>query len=301
MRRALAVVLLLGASGCLATKNDFYTIQREQQALRALLESQDAARQRQADSIARANGNLLSSRFNTLQSDQARLIQSVTDSLRALSRRQTDLRYMLNDTLASMSNQLNTLGARTGNAQTFTNQLKTQLEAVEAAVKRLNELVDVLIRAQGASATGAAPDTTLRAMPPDTPLGPRQLLEEGQRYLRAMSCGTGRESLDELLKNHPTSEVAPDARLYIGHSFKDCDVPGNPKKADSVYAEVVRQHPRTSAAAKALFGRGVIACSNNDARAAVAYFQLILKDYTRVVGADDVLGQSRQYVANGCF
>jgi TolA-binding protein len=301
MRRALATVLLLGASGCLATKNDFYTMQREQQALRALIESQDAARQRQADSIARANGNLVSSRFNTLQSDQQRQFQTLGDSVRALSRRQNDLRLMLYDSLASMSTQLNTLGAKTGSAQAFTNQLKTQLEAVDGSVKRLNDLMDAMIRAQAAAMTGAPPDTTQRVMPPDTPLSPRQLLDEGKRHLRSMACGTGRQTLEELLQTYPDKDVAPEALLAIGDSWKDCDNPGNSRKADSVYAEVVKVYPRTGSAALALFRRGIIACSNNDGLGANRYFQQILRDYQRVAGAEDALNQSRQYAANGCF
>jgi TolA-binding protein len=308
MRRTLATVLLLGASGCLATKNDFYTMQREQQALRALIESQDAARQRQADSIARANGNLIASRFNTLQSDQQRLLQTLGDSVRRLAQRHDQMRIMLQDTLISIGNQMATLRGTTGNVGNFIAQLQRSLEANEAAtraneaaIKRLNEVLEVLGRASAGGGGGVSPDTTMRSQPTDPVAGPRQLLDEGKRHLLSRACGTGRQTLQDLLQNYPDNAAAPEALLSIGHSYKDCDTPGNSKKADSVYAEVAKVYPRTAAAALALYGRGIIACSNNDGRAANTYFQQILRDYRLVAGAENAVDQSRQYVANGCF
>jgi TolA-binding protein len=120
--------------------------------------------------------------------------------------------------------------------------------------------------------------------------GPAQLFQSSLDQLRRGSAGVARGGFEELLKNYPTYEDAPEAMVYIAETYAK---ERNQVAADSVYGLVIQRYPKSPKVATALYKRALsmkAAGRKVDARAA---FDRILKDFPNSDEAELARGQLR--------
>lgn len=176
-------------------------------------------------------------------------LSSVNDSLAALSRGLTRLRADVQGRLSSVEEQLNT-------AQ----ELATQSQ------RRVQELRASLEQASG----GRGGETAGPASP-----GPNQLYQMGREQFLRGSNAAARTAFEELLANHPQSDVADEAQFFVAETYA---AEGNTAAADSVYGLVVTRYSRSPRAPTALYKRGVIAeGAGRTAEARTLYNQVIAR------------------------
>jgi tol-pal system protein YbgF len=108
--------------------------------------------------------------------------------------------------------------------------------------------------------------------------GPNQLYQLALQQLQRGSYATARAGFDDLLRQYPTSDLAPDAQVRIAESF---EAEGQGPQADSVYLLVVEKYPRAPKAANALYKHALLlkrAGRDADAKAA---FERVVREYPR--------------------
>ena len=229
--RALVVVVAsLLSSACFATRNDVRILQTDVQTLRM-----EAAR---ADSMrARQIASLITTRNTTLA--------SLSDSVREASMR---LGRFLGDT----RQELRVVEEQLLQIQELTGQSQRRLQEMRAAFEARNDQMAV-----AASAAVPQPGDTTKVAATVTPAagpGPNQLLIAGSDQFRRGSPGTARALFTELLTTYPTSDLAPEAQLYVAETFA---AEGKRAEADSVYQVVLAKYPASPKAADALYKWGL--------------------------------------------
>jgi tol-pal system protein YbgF len=251
-----APLVLVAATGCLATKSDIALLQAETRASRAQSAQGDSSILR-ADSERRAQ-------IDRLLAEMTR----TNDSLRVLAARLAAFQANVNGQLSSMGEQLVTvqerLGQTTANLQDQRRQLEQLREQGMAAV----------------SAPAAAPPVvgdTSRHIPPGTP-GPAVLYNTAIQQLRNGSFRVARTGFELLVNSYPDYESVPAATLKIGEAYQG---EGNPTAADSVYQLVVTKYPKTDEAATALYRRGKILLAADKKAEARAIFNRVIAEYPR--------------------
>ena len=192
-------------------------------------------------------------RDDSLRSAQ---IQQLSASLRSI-----------NDSLASVSRGLSRLRADVqGRLTTVEEQLNTAQELATQSQRRVQELRASL---EQASARRSG-DTAGTASP-----GPNQLYQMGRDQFLRGSNAAARTAFEELLANHPQSDVADEAQFFVAETYA---AEGNTAAADSVYGLVVTRYTRSPRAPTALYKRGVIAeGSGRNAEARTIYNQVIAR------------------------
>jgi tol-pal system protein YbgF len=239
-----AAALLLG--GCLASKRDVFLIQNQ-------LSTMQVASAR-ADSVRTAQMTLVLNQ----------LIQS-NDSMRAVGGRLAKLQSTVATDHYEMGRQILQIQELSGQSQRRLQELRASLEE----------------RSQMAAAPAPAPapvagDTTSRPAPAGP--GPAQLFQSSLDQLRRGSARVARSGFEELLRNYPTSEDAPEAMVYIAETYA---AERNQVAADSVYGLVVQRYPSSPKAATALYKHALSLRSAGRTTAARAAFDRIVKDYPR--------------------
>ncbi|MFN2400356.1 MAG: hypothetical protein ABR543_17215, partial [Gemmatimonadaceae bacterium] len=155
--------------------------------------------------------------------NQARLSDVITalgvvnDSLGQLSSRLTKFQGDVRGDLYSMGQQLIQVQELTGQSQRRLQELRASLD------QRNQDLALQQAVTKGDTAAEA------RAATP----GPNQLFQLSLDQLRRGSAGAARAGFEDLLRQHPTADVAGDAQFYIGESYR---AEGNMAAADSAYA-----------------------------------------------------------------
>jgi tol-pal system protein YbgF len=189
-------------------------------------------------------------------SAHAAQMQRVTASLRAI-----------NDSLAAVSRGLTRLRADVqGRLSTVEEQLNTAQELATQSQRRVQELRASLESA----AARRSGDTTGTASP-----GPNQLYQMGREQFLRGSNAAARTAFEELLANHPQSDVADEAQFFVAETYA---AEGNTAAADSVYGLVVTRYTRSPRAPTALYKRGVIAeGAGRTAEARTLYNQVIAR------------------------
>jgi tol-pal system protein YbgF len=256
-----APLVLLAATGCLATKSDIALLQAETRTTRAQIAQGDSAVLR-ADAERRAQIDRLLA-----------VIDRTMDSVRVVSTRLASLQATTSGQLSSMGEQLVTLQALMG--QTTAN-LQEQKRAVEA------------LREQGMAAMSApvtaapSPGDTTRRPPPGTP-GPATLYNTANQQLKQGSFRTARTGFELLLSTYPDYEGASSAMLHVGDAYKG---EGNPTAADSVYQLVVTRFPKSADAPPAMFRRGQLLWNADKKTEARQIFTRLVAEYPRSDEAD---------------
>ena len=250
--RLAPVALALATGACFATRNDVRILQEDLAASRAAMLRADSARAVQIAQVAATLG-------------------LVTDSVRSANSRLERWQATATGELRSIQEQLIQVQQLTGASQGQLDRLRAELEESNS-------------RAQTAP-VAAVPGDTTRAGTPPAPAGPgpATLYRLAREQLERGSHGTARAGFQELLAQHPTSDLAPDAQYYIGESLA---AEGNSAAADSVFTLVVSTYPRAPRAASALYKHGLFLQKAKRDREARQVFQSVIDKYPRSDEAD---------------
>jgi TolA-binding protein len=239
--------VLLG--GCFASKADIRLLQddiatsRAQQAQRAV--DQERARAR-GDSLAR------------VQADSAiRVLGTIQDSLRALSRRFLDYQAGAVEDRRQLAMQITTLQNRVGISQRQIQNIAAQRETSPPPV--------------AAGSTSTAADSGAPALP-----GPARLFQMGRDLYNQRAYATARMTFRQILTSYPDSPDLANVAVMIGVCY---EAEANLPAADSVYQSVVREFPASPSAATALYKSGSVQAQQKQYAAARAAWERVLKDY----------------------
>jgi TolA-binding protein len=171
------------------------------------------------------------------------------------------------------------MGRQVLQLQELSGQSQRRMQELRASLEERNQAASVAPQMPGDSSRPA----------PAGP-GPAQLYQSSLDQLRRGSAGVARGGFEELLKNYPTYEDAPEAMVYIAETYAK---ERNQVAADSVYGLVIQRYPKSPKVATALYKRALsmkAAGRKVDARAA---FDRILKDFPNSDEAELARGQLR--------
>lgn len=264
VRRALALssatVLLLGSTGCFATRGDMRILQGDINTVRS--ESQRSA-QAQAQAL----------------TETARILQSVSDSLARLSSRQLSFEGDARGEFRRVNEQLIQVQQLLGQSASIVRSLRADLEAAGRTPIPPSEATTPppLATATPTPARGAAPPAVDAAATPGLP-GPNTLYQDGQDHLRRSSYASARIAFGDLLLNYPSSDVAPEAQYLIAESYA---AERNLPAAETAYAAVVSKYPESPRAPDAMYKRATIFIDQGNIAAAKPLLESIVKQYPR--------------------
>ena len=207
---------VLSAPAC-ATPQQVRVVRNDVRALRAERAQADSALRRE---LARVSASLAAAH----------------DSLVQLSQRATKFQGDVRGDLYALGQQLIQIQELTGQSQRRIQELRVELEK----------------RAQEIAAQPPVPPSgdTSAARTPATGPGPNQLYQLSMEQLRRGSAAAARAGFEDLLRQYPTADIAPEAQYYLGEAYS---AEGNRGAADSAYARVVSQYPNSARAPSALY------------------------------------------------
>lgn len=244
-RRVLPVAVLL-LSGCLASKGDVALLQSEMRAIRdATARAEEAQRVQLDRSIAQLVAQI--SRSN--------------DSVRMLSARLSKFQGDVQNDHYEMGRQILQIQELSGQSQRRMQELRASLEE----------------RSSGAAPVPATPADSTTPPAPAGP-GPGQLFQSAYDHLRRGSTSVARSGFEELVRNYPASDDAPEAMAYIAVTYER---ERNQVAADSVYGLVIQKYPTSPKAATALYKRALSMKAAGNTAAARTGFDRIIRDYPR--------------------
>jgi len=262
VRATLAAPLLaLSTGACFATRADVQLLQSDIVAMRAEQLQRDSARGVQLDRVMATLG-------------------AVGDSLRATGGRLTQFQGDVRGELFSLGQQLIQIQELTGQSQRRLQELRAGLE------ERLQS---------GPPAPTGSPPATGTTPPPPAPAagatvappagagvspgpGPNQLYQLSLDQLRRGSAVAARSGFQDLLRQYPTSDLAPDAQFYIAESLAST---GNSAAADSVYQIVVQRYPGSQRASTALYKHALLLVQAGRSTEARIALQQVVSRYPR--------------------
>ncbi len=178
-------------------------------------------------------------------------------------------------------------------------RLNEQDQRVDHLVKQVTVARDGAVRPAGTAdaslphtasvgENGASQQTHARLMPPadTTPTfsGPsgrdavRERYEQLLARLREGDLDIAQEGFTSFLSEHPTSELAPNARFWLGESYygkKDY------RRAIDAYERVERDHPASEKVPAALLKKGYSFLALRDQRQAAQVFQALVSRYPK--------------------
>ncbi|MGH7719666.1 MAG: tol-pal system protein YbgF [Gemmatimonadaceae bacterium] len=237
-----AAALAAGVGGC-ATREDVRVLQSELLQMRAATARSDS---------------MLSAQVSRVLAE----LRGTNDTLETLNARLTKLQGDVRGELYSLGQQLITVQELTGQSQRRLQELRSSLE------QRAGETT-----AQQAAAAGDTAAAARAAAP-----GPNQLFQLSLDQLRRGSAAAARTGFEELLRQYPRSDVAPDAQFYVGEAHS---AEGNAAAADSAYAAVTALYPNSPRAPTALYKRALGMEARGDAAGARAALSSLVERYPR--------------------
>lgn len=252
-------------TGCLATRDDLRVLQADIAVVRAEQAKVDSARARQVGEVLAA-------------------VRASQDSLRALGTRVSRWQGDQKEETYAIQQQLITIQELTGLSQRRLLELRANLEErAQDAPGAAGPAPGVAPAAGGAAggaggaggAAGSAPSPA--AVPPAGP-GPNQLLQLALDQLRRGSAGSARAGFQDVVTQHPTSDVAPLAQFYVAEAYAQ---EGKGPAADSVYQLVVAKYPASEKAATALYKHGLHLLATGKKAEARAVFADVVRRFPR--------------------
>ena len=244
-----AVALATGA--CFATRGDVRVLQQDLLAARSEAARADSARAAQLNAIIAS-------------------LDAVNDSLRVSAARLSRWQATTTEDIRAVREQILVVQELTGQSQQRLLEFRAQLE-------ERNEQVAVPPTATTTPTSGTAPAAGDSAAAAPQP-GPNQLYQLGYDQLRRGSTSAARAGFEDLLRQYPTSDLAPDAMFYVAETYA---AERNEPAADSTYMQVVARWPRSPRAATALYKHATIlqrAGRNSEARQA---YERVVREYPR--------------------
>lgn len=240
---------MFAAGGCFATRDDVRVLQSDLRSMRAESLRSDTLNRQMLESLSQR-------------------VETVDDSLRMLSARLTQLQGSTREDLYNIGQLLIQIQELTGQSQARILDLRAELE------QRARQ------EPQPVDPNAPPPSDTSRpdAGAPMAGPGPAQLLQLSIDQLRRGSAGTARRGLEELLAQHPNSDLVPQATFYLGEAYA---AEGNLQAADSVFVAVHTRFPRSSEAPTALYKHGVYLEDQGRAQDAERVFREVVNQYPR--------------------
>ena len=231
--RSLAPVALVATGACFATQSDVRVLQNDLQIMRTESAMADSVRRAQLDTIIASLGRN-------------------RDSLASMGARLGKFQGDVREELYSLGQQLIQVQELTGQSQRRLQELRASLD------QRAQELAAPPVPAvdTAAPAPGTPPASGPAGSAQATPAapGPNQLFQLALDQLRRGSTGAARMGFQDLLRQYPTADIAPDAQFYLAETMA---AEGNAAAADSAYAEVVAKYPESQRAPTAAYKRAV--------------------------------------------
>lgn len=226
-------MLAVLSTGCFATRNDVRILQEDILSLRSMQQRADSARARQLTDIS-----------NTLNTN----LVSLRDSVRDVGMRLTTFQGATRQELYSLGERLIQLGELMGaNAQAMRN-FRADLE------ERNRQVMDQAIRSAAPPAAPGDTSKAVQAPPVRLTEGPNVLYQIGRDQLSANAWSAAREAFNQLIREHPNSDLVPHAMLGVADAF---DAEGNRVEGDSVYRAIGAKFASNEVAPRALYKLGL--------------------------------------------
>jgi tol-pal system protein YbgF len=272
--RLLASAALVAVGAC-ASRNDIRILQSDLQVMRIEANQADSMRRVQLDAVIASLGHTQ----DTLRSMHAQLFKF-----------QGDVR----GELYALGQQLIQVQELTGQSQRRLQELRASMEqrapdvaapvtspqsAVPSGQPQSTQPPATQPQTRTQPSTAVTPSTVPQNAAPDaqTP-GPNQLFQLSLDQLRRGSAVAARAGFQDLLRQYPTADVAPEAQYYIAQSY---ETEGSIASADSAYALVVSKYPQSPRAPSALYKRALALQAQGKVQAARAALDLVIRNYPR--------------------
>ena len=260
--RSLAPVAFVATGACFASQSDVRMLQNDVQIMRTESAIADSVRRAQLDAVIAALGR-------------------TSDSLRVMSAQLGRFQGDVREELYSLGQQLIQVQELTGQSQRRLQELRASME------QRAQELAAPVTVPPPETAPGATPPPA-NAPPAQAPAGappggaaapgPNQLFQLALDQLRRGSTGAARMGFLDLLRQYPTSDIAPDAQFYLAETYA---AEGSAAAADSAYAEVATRYPQSQRAPTAVYKRAVAHQRAGRIEQARAGFNQVVDKYPR--------------------
>ncbi len=255
-------VLLLGSTGCFATRGDVRILQGDINTVR--MESQRSA-QAQAQALA----------------ETARILQAVSDSLSRLATRQVSFEGDTRGALRKVNEQLVQVQELLGQSANIIRSLRAD---IESSGRMITPPVQTEVPPGTVPPTTPPGRTGAVTTPPNPAMpGPAQLYEDGMAHMRRSSYASARIAFNDLLLNYPGSTDAPEAQFQIAVAFTE---EKNLVAAETAYAAVVTKYPESPRAPDAMYKRAQIFLSQGDNASAKSTLEQLIKRYPSSPSAD---------------
>ena len=267
--RLLAPAAFVAVGAC-ATRSDIQVLQSDIRVMRIESNQADSARRVQLDAVIAALGG-------------------TQDSLRSMHAQLFKFQGDVRGELYALGQQLIQVQELTGQSQRRLQELRASME--QRAPESVAPATQLPAPTQGAGATTQnRPSPSAAATPapvtslPQAPIsgsvtpGPNQLFQLSLDQLRRGSAVAARAGFQDLLRQYPSSDVAPEAQFYIAQSY---ETEGKIASADSAYALVVSKYPQSARAPSALYKRALALQAQGKVQAARAALDLVIRNYSR--------------------
>lgn len=255
-------VLLLGSTGCFATRSDVRVLQSDINTVRT--EAQRSA-QAQAQALA----------------ETARILQNVTDSLARLSARQLAFEGDGRGEFRRINEQLIQVQELLGQSASNIRALRAEMESA-ARMSGMAGMPPGTIPPSGTTTPPAggmtSPPATGAVVPNPGLPGPNQLYQDGLDHFRRSSYESARISFGDLLLNYPGADIASEAQFWIAETYA---AEGKRPAAETAYAAVVSKYPESDRAPQALFKRALMLIEQDNAAAAKPLLEQVISRYPR--------------------
>jgi tol-pal system protein YbgF len=281
-RIRLLVPAALVAVGACATRSDIQVLQSDLRVMRIEANQADSARRVQLDAVIAALGG-------------------TQDSLRSMHAQLFKFQGDVRGELYALGQQLIQVQELTGQSQRRLQELRASMEhrapdltapGTQPSPAPISAPAPTVqpSQTQGAGAgTQTRPSSTTVVVPTPaaTPQGasagsatpgPNQLFQLSLDQLRRGSAAAARAGFQDLVRQYPTADVAPEAQFYIAQSYES---EGNIASADSAYALVVSKYPQSARAPSALYKRALALQAQGKVQAARAALDLVIRNYPR--------------------
>jgi tol-pal system protein YbgF len=279
VRAMCASAAIMAAGACFATRDDVRLLQTQMQTLQTQEAHADSERQAQLDRVIEQLG-------------------LVNDSLGDVTRRLTKFQGDVEGSVYSMGQMLIQIQELTGQSQRRLQELRAGLEAqhnpTPPAVTTPTPTPTSPPPVASAPESTAAVGSTAAVSPPASPAptqtgtatpgatdgtpGPNQLYQLALDQLRRGSTGAARAAFQDLLRQYPNADIAPDAQFYVAETYAK---ERNTAAADSGYQLVVQRYPTSDRASQALFKHALVLQAANKVQAARAALEDVVKKYPR--------------------
>jgi TolA-binding protein len=162
--------------------------------------------------------------------------------------------------------------------QELTGQSQRRLQELRASLEERTQTASAPVAVPSGPPNGPVSGPPTATAPTPGGPGPAQLFQSSLDQLRRGSATVARGGFEELVRNYPTSDDAPEAMVYIAETYA---AERNQVAADSVYGLVVERYPSSPKAATALYKRALSLKAAGRTTAARTAFERIVRDYAR--------------------